>query len=96
VPALAAAVKDAAQLLGADAKDCVPVVNATTGITTMLAAVPLGPGDAILTLSSAYSAVKTAIGRAAAKAGASVVEVHMDLEVCSKVSHSLKLCILNY
>ena len=49
----------------------------------MLAAVPLSAGDAVLTLSCAYSAVKTAVGRAAASAGASVVEVEFDMEVRS-------------
>lgn len=83
LPALAGAVRCAAQLIGAEAHDCVPVANATTGITTVLAGVPLAPGDAILTLSSTYPAVKTAIGRAAAAAGASVVEVELDMEVCS-------------
>lgn len=81
MPALAAAVSSAAELIGAEARDCVPVTNATTGITTVLSALPLVSGDAILTLSCAYSAVKTAIGRAAAAVGASVVEVELDMEV---------------
>ena len=81
VPALAAAVRSAAEMIGAEATDCVPVTNATSAITTVLAAVPLDAGDAILTLSCAYSAVKTAAGRAAAAAGASVVEVEFDMEV---------------
>jgi selenocysteine lyase/cysteine desulfurase len=85
VPALAAAVSSAAELIGAEARDCVPVTNATTGITTVLAAVHLSPADAILTLSCAYSAVKTAIGRTAAAAGASVVEVEMDMQVRSQL-----------
>lgn len=82
VPALATAVCSAARLIGAEAHDCVPVTNATTGITTVLAAVPLEQCDAIMVMSCAYSAVKTAVGRAAAAAGASVVEVEVDMEVC--------------
>lgn len=89
MPALAAAVSSAAELIGASTGDCVPVTNATTGITTVLAALNLAPGDAIITLSSAYSAVKTAIGRCAAAAGASVLEIELDMEVLQPIHCSL-------
>lgn len=79
MPALARAVASAAKLIGAAPSECVPIANATTGITTVLKSLALAPCDAILVLSCAYSAVKTAVGRAAAAAGASVVEVQFDM-----------------
>jgi L-cysteine desulfhydrase len=79
VPALGKAVAAAAPLVGASPAECAPVANATTGITTVLRALALGASDAVLVLSCAYSAVKTAVGRAAAAGGATVVEVQFDV-----------------
>lgn len=80
VPALMHAVSVAADVLQARPSDCVPVANATTGMTTALRAVDLSGGGAVLVLSCAYGSVKTAVGRVAESAGAEVVELEVDLE----------------
>eukprot|EP00892_Ulva_mutabilis_P005117 jgi/Ulvmu1/2978/UM015_0018.1 len=80
VPALMRAVSAAAGLLHARPSDCVPVQNATTGMTTVLRSLELSSNDSVLVLQCAYPAVKTAVGRVAEAAGASVVELQFDAE----------------
>ena len=68
MPELEAALAAVARLAGADVADCAPTSNTTAGLTTVLNALPLSEGTALLTLSTAYSSITTAVGRAAAAA----------------------------
>ncbi|PNH09818.1 hypothetical protein TSOC_003537 [Tetrabaena socialis] len=77
---LVAAVADAARFIGAFPSDVVPVPNATTAVSAVLAAVGLRRGDWVLMLNTTYPAVKSAVTRVAAAAGASVIEVQLGLE----------------
>ena len=61
-----------AAFLGADEDGLVFVDNATTGTQTVIANVPLAPGDEILATDHGYPAVLNQLRRAAAQAGAVV------------------------
>lgn len=80
VPALLHAVAMAADVIRARPSDCVPVANATAGVTTVLRAVDLSGGGAVLVLSCAYPSAKTAAGRVVEESGGAVVELEVDLE----------------
>ena len=71
--ALDAARAAVAAYLGCDADGLVFVPNATHGVATALANVPLGAGDEVITTDHAYRACKNALDRAAAAARARVL-----------------------
>lgn len=71
----------AAELLGADPRNCVFVQNATTGTATVLAALDLGPDDEVLTTDHRYPAVPAQLGAIAARRGVRVVEQHVSVDV---------------
>lgn len=74
LPALLATAREAlAPVLGAKADDLAFVPNATTGVSTVLASLELGPGDELLTTSHVYGACRNALARAAAARGATLV-----------------------
>lgn len=72
---VAAARHLAATFLGADADGIALVPNATTAASTVLASVALAVGDEVLVTDHGYGAVRMAVERRAAAAGARVVEV---------------------
>ncbi len=59
-----------AEFLGADEEGMVFVDNATTGMQTVIAQAPLGPGDEMLATDHCYPAVLAQLRRAAAATGA--------------------------
>ncbi|MEB3328750.1 MAG: aminotransferase class V-fold PLP-dependent enzyme [Candidatus Sericytochromatia bacterium] len=66
-----------AAFLGADPAGLAFVPNATTGVATVLAGLPLRPGDELLTTTQAYPAVRKALRRTAERTGARVVEAEV-------------------
>ncbi|MCC5822234.1 MAG: aminotransferase class V-fold PLP-dependent enzyme [Phycisphaerales bacterium] len=62
-----------APIVGADPANLAFVANATTGVTTALHNIPLGPGDEILVTGAEYTACVNNCRAAARRAGASVV-----------------------
>lgn len=80
-PALRAAADRLARFLGARGEDLVFVDNATTGVNAVLRSARLAPGDEILFTSHAYGAVANAIRYAAARTGATAVEVEIPCPV---------------
>lgn len=65
--------RDVAAFLGADPAGLVFVPNATTGVSTVLGSLRFDPGDELLTTDHEYNATLNALGRAAARDGATVV-----------------------
>jgi len=76
-PALDAARAALADFVCARPEDLVFVPNATTGVNTVLAGLPLAPGDELLTTDHAYRACRNALDRVAARSGARVVAVRV-------------------
>jgi isopenicillin-N epimerase len=72
---LSAARHRGAAFVGADPGGVALVTNATVGVNVVLAAAGLGPGDEVLVTSHAYGAVRFAVDRACARAGASPREM---------------------
>jgi isopenicillin-N epimerase len=62
-----------AAFVGADPDGLVFVPNTTTGVSTVLGSLALGPGDELLTTDHAYRACRSALDRVAAATGATVV-----------------------
>ena len=77
--ALVAARAEVAAFLGAGPTSLAFVHNATSGASTVLAAFPLEPGDAVLLTDHAYGAVRIAAERFAPDRGARVESVHLPL-----------------
>ena len=77
--ALVAARAEVAGFLGAGPTSLAFVHNATSGASTVLAAFPLEPGDAVLLTDHAYGAVRIAAERFAPQRGARVESVHLPL-----------------
>jgi len=63
----------AASLMGADGEDLVFVQNASTAVSTVLASLPIRPGDELLTTDHAYNACRNALDLHARRTGMSVV-----------------------
>lgn len=61
-----------ATFLGADPEGLAFINNATTGVNTILASFPLGPGDELLVTDHEYPACRNALDATAARAGATV------------------------
>jgi isopenicillin-N epimerase len=62
-----------APFLGADARDLVPVANATTGVNAVLRSLPFERGDEILVTDHGYNACKNVAELVAERTGARVV-----------------------
>jgi isopenicillin-N epimerase len=73
----------AAGFVHANPRDIVPVPNATTGVTTAAASVPLRPGDEILVNDHEYPACLNNLRRLAASSGARVVTASLPFPVRS-------------
>jgi len=71
-----------ASFLRADERELVFVANATGGTATVLASLPLQPGDEVVTTDHRYPAVASQVS-VLAERGVSVVETPLDLEVPS-------------
>jgi len=59
------------------------VANATTGVNTALAALPMAAGDQILVTDHGYPACRNAVEVAAKRAGAEVIEAHLPFPVAT-------------
>lgn len=77
--ALASARGEVEAFLGAQPGSLAFVRNATSGASTVLAAFPLEPGDAVLLTDHSYGAVRIAAERFTAAAGARLDTVHVPL-----------------
>jgi isopenicillin-N epimerase len=63
----------AASLMGADGEDLVFCQNATTAVCTVLASLPIRPGDELLVTDHAYNSCRNALNLHARRTGMSVV-----------------------
>jgi isopenicillin-N epimerase len=63
----------AAALMGADGEDLVFVQNATSAVCTVLASLPMRPGDELLVTDHAYNACRNALNLHAQRTGMSLV-----------------------
>jgi len=70
---VAAAREGAATFLGIDPARTAWVRNVSEGVSAVLGSLPLQPGDELVTSTHGYGAVRKALGRHAARAGARVV-----------------------
>ncbi|KAF6258814.1 pyridoxal phosphate-dependent transferase [Scenedesmus sp. NREL 46B-D3] len=77
---LVRAVADVAGCVGASWQDVVPVVNATAAVNAVVASLQLRKGDLLLMSNATYPAVRSALARAAAAAGAGLLELTFELE----------------
>lgn len=66
-----------ANLVGCDHQDLVLVPNATTGTNTVLRSLQFGPGDALLTFSTSYSALHKTVLFVCQRTGAQHIEVEL-------------------
>ncbi|HZL35546.1 MAG TPA: aminotransferase class V-fold PLP-dependent enzyme [Tepidisphaeraceae bacterium] len=80
---VAEARKPVAKFLGMEPDDFGFVTNATEGINCVLQSLALAPGDELLTTDHVYHAIRQAMRRCAARAGAAVREVAVPLPVRS-------------
>jgi len=81
---LDAARADLGRFLGAKTDDLVFVVNATTGVNTVLRSLQLEPGDQLLVTDHEYNACRNAIDAVAADKGAEVVVASIPFPVSSE------------
>jgi isopenicillin-N epimerase len=82
-PALARARARLGEFVGADPEDLAFVPNATTGVNAVLASLPFGPGDELLTTDHEYNAVRNAMAHAADAHGARVVTAQVPIPIGS-------------
>ena len=66
-----------AHFIGAQPGDLAFVVNATTGVNTVLRSLRLGPGDELLVTNHEYNACRNALDAVAESTGATVVEAEV-------------------
>ncbi len=81
LPALDEARRRVARFVGADPEGLVFVPNATTGVNTVLRALPLGPGDELLTTDHVYPACRNALEETAQACGARLVVAELPLPI---------------
>lgn len=74
-------VAEPAKWLGGAASDLVFVDNATSGVNAVVRSLDLRPGDAILTTSHAYDAVRKTLRYVCGRAGASLIEVSVPFPI---------------
>ncbi|KAI8473176.1 MAG: PLP-dependent transferase [Monoraphidium minutum] len=77
---VARAAAQLAPLVGADWRDLVPITNATGGINAVVNSLELGPGDLLVMANTTYPAVRSVLARAAARTGASLVDVAFTID----------------
>jgi isopenicillin-N epimerase len=82
-PALDRARAKLGEFVGADPDDLAFVPNATTGVNAVLASLPFGPGDELLTTDHEYNAVRNAMAHVAQRHGARVVTVDVPFPIGS-------------
>ncbi len=82
-PLLHQARVDLATFLSADPEGLAFVNNATTGVNTVLASLPLGPGDEVLVTDHEYPACRNALDATAARSGATVVIAEIPFPLAS-------------
>jgi isopenicillin-N epimerase len=78
-PGLDAAREEVCRFLGSDPSGVAFVQNTTSGASSVLAAVSLGPGDEVVVTDHIYGAVWFAVEKAVRRAGARVVSVAVPL-----------------
>lgn len=84
----------AAAFLGTDEDGLALVANATTAVSTVLAAIDLAPGDEVVLTDHSYGAVRIAVEHAAGRTGARMVEVALPIDadadhICATVTAAL-------
>lgn len=103
--ALTQARTEVAAFLGAAPAGLAFVRNATTATNTVLASMPLGPGDEIVRTDHGYGGVRIATERRAADTGATVVTAHVPLRadddeaaqaVLDRVTSRTRLAVLDH
>ncbi|MEN8163271.1 MAG: aminotransferase class V-fold PLP-dependent enzyme, partial [Acidobacteriota bacterium] len=72
-----------AAFIGADPEGLAFVNNATTGVNTVLASFPLGPGDEVIVTNHEYPACRNALNATAARVGATVVVAEIPFPLAS-------------
>jgi isopenicillin-N epimerase len=76
---IAAARERAARFLGVDPSRAAWVRNVSEGVSALLGSLTLNPGDELVISTHGYGAVRMALGRHAARAGAAVIEAAFPL-----------------
>ena len=105
-PLLHEAREELAAFLSADPEGLAFVNNATTGVNTVLASLPIGPGDEVLVTNHEYPACRNALDATAARAGATVVVADIPFPLASveeaseailaKVTSRTRLALLDH
>jgi selenocysteine lyase/cysteine desulfurase len=86
LPELASAVAAVAHRSGADPADCFPTSSPADALTALLHTIKPFPDASVLILSAADRVTKAAVGRCAATAGLSIIEVQINKDVLLDVS----------
>ena len=80
-PQMVALLRQIAEFIGAAPPDVTCLPNATAGLNTVLASIRLHEGDEVLMLDVGYGALKKIAQAMCEKAGARLVQAHVDLPV---------------